>query len=539
MRLSRNPTSRFILWSITVLLLLSISISTTFASNLTSQSDDSDEIEELLALDEQEEQNQGQEHDGSGAAGRFSEAGVLAKAQRIFLELNGENAKRITDGNEYVLVLGYAPWCVRSAELMPQFAQAATSLKELGTSLMMAKLDGERYPKVASSLDIKGFPTMLLFVNGTPQPYTGGFSAEEIVIWARKKTGVPVVRISSVTEAEECLKKYHIFVIGLFEKFEGADYEEFIKAAASDNEIQFVEVNNIEVAKVLFPDSKAKNFLGIVKSEPEGYTEYEGNYELGKILQFLDYNKFPLVTKLTEMNSARVYSTPIKLQVVVFAKADDFKNLLEPLQNVARKFKTKIMFIYIDITDENQAKPFLTLFGLEDLESTLVTAFDTKGSSKFLLEADPTPSNLEEFCSGLFQGTLKPYYKSQSIPENKNESVLTVVGKTFNDLVLNSPNNVLLEVHTPWCINCETTSKQVEKLAKHFKVLDDLVFAKIDASVNEHPKLEVDDYPALLFYKAGDKNNPIKLSTKASSKDLAGTINKHLKGKDQVSKDEL
>lgn len=81
--------------------------------------------------------------------------------------------------------------------------------------------------------------------------------------------------------------------------------------------------------------------------------------------------------------------------------------------------------------------------------------------------------------------------------------------------------------------------------------------------------MQVDDYPSLLFYKAGDKTNPviaqlilifhvitwsqsmvnpfenlfwwlqIKLSTKSSLKDLAGSINKHLKARDKVTKDEL
>ena len=41
----------------------------------------------------------------------------------------------------------------------------------------------------------------------------------------------------------------------------------------------------------------------------------EGTFEMKSILQFLDYNKFPLVTKLTELNSVRAYSSPIKLQV--------------------------------------------------------------------------------------------------------------------------------------------------------------------------------------------------------------------------------
>ena len=35
-------------------------------------------------------------------------------------------------------------------------------------------------------------------------------------------------------------------------------------------------------------------------------------------------------------------------QVIVFAKDDEFKSLLEPLQNVARKFKGKVLTLYIE-----------------------------------------------------------------------------------------------------------------------------------------------------------------------------------------------
>lgn len=531
-------TSRFVYLTVTLLLLLSFFVSITAYETGDGNGDGEDEfegIEELIALDEEEESQQNQ-----GSHVKSTEAEVIVKAQRIVLELNSDNTKKIIDGNEYVLVLGYAPWCPRSAELMPQFAEAATSLKELGSPLLMSKLDAERHPKTASSLGISGFPTLLLFTNGTSQPYTGGFSSEEIVIWVKKKTGVPVIRINSVTEAEEFLKKHHMFAIGLFKKFVGHEYEEFVKAATSHNEIQFVEVNDIEVAKVLFPNIKPNSlFLGLVKSEMERYTTYEGTFEMDQILDFLDYNKFPLVTILTELNSIKVYSSPVKFQVFVFAKADAFKNLLKLLQDVARKFVSKIMIVYVDITEDNLAKPFLTLFGLEDSEDTIVTAFDNKISSKYLLESDPTPSKIEEFCSGLLQGTLSPHFRSQAIPDNKEESVQIVVGKTFDNLVLSGDKNVLLEVYSPWCIDCETTSKQMKKLAKHFKGLDNLIFARIDASANEHPKLKVDDYPTLLFYKADDKSNPIKLSTKSSSKDLAAFINQNIGVQDQVSKDEL
>ncbi|XP_031388137.1 protein disulfide isomerase-like 1-6 [Punica granatum] len=538
----RKPASRFILFALTAMLLLLLLLLTLSvparASEPTGEDnpdDDLEGIDELLAVDSELEQESPED-----ANAKLSEAEVLTRAQRIVLELSTDSYKKVIEKNEYVLLLGYAPWCHRSAELMPRFAEAANSLKELGSPVVMAKLDAERYPKAASSLEIKGFPTMLLFINGTPQIYTGGYSGEGIVIWTRKKTGVPVIRINSVLEAEGFLKKKHIFALGLFDKYEGPDYEEFIKAAQTDNELQFIEVSDVEVARVLFPDVESSNkFLGIVKSEPERYTRFDGAFKMEKILEFLDFNKFPLVTKLTEANSARVYSSPVKLQMFVFAEDDDLKKLLEPLQEVAKKFKSQIMFIFVDITDENLAKPFLTLYGFEETRDIVVAAFDNKISSKYLLEADPTPNNIKDFCSRLLSGALSPYFKSQPIPDNKEASIKVIVGKTFNELVLESPENIFLEVHTPWCINCEATSKQVEKLAKHFKDTDNLVMARIDASANEHPKLQVLDYPTLLFYPASDKTKPIKVSTKLSLKDMANFISKHLKAKGPNSKDEL
>ncbi|OIT05272.1 PREDICTED: protein disulfide isomerase-like 1-6 [Nicotiana attenuata] len=526
-----KPTSRFILFSLVLLLLLSF-LSPSISSELDLSDEDGDDVEaleELIALDEQEDSQQ-----------QNAESEFVSKAQRIVLELNNDNTKRAIDGNEYVLVLGYAPWCVRSAELMPKFAEAATALKELGSPLLMAKIDAERYPKIASTLDIKGFPTLLLFVNGTSQPYTGGFSAEELVIWARKKTGVPVIRISSDAEASQFLNKYSMFVVGLFDKSEGPDYNEFTKAAKMDNEIQFVETSNAEIAKHLFPNFKPTNlFLGLVKSEPEKYSEYEGTFSTEGILQFLDDNKFPLITVLTELNAARVYSSSNKLQVLIIAEPDDFKKNVEPLQDVARKFKSQIMFIFVDIREDNLAKPFLTMFGLEESKDSVVISFNYRSNLKYLLESDATPTSIEDFCSGLLSGSVSPYYKSQPIPDNKNMSILTVVGKTFDELIMNSPENILLEIYTPWCITCETTSKQMEKLAKHFKGLANLIFARIDASLNEHPNLQVDDYPTLLFYSADDKTKPIQFPTKSSAKDLAALINKNLKAHDPEIRDEL
>ena len=156
-----KPTLRFIVFLLTLLLVLRFNVATEVK----------DELEELLAVDEEVER------EAEKGGEKLSEAEVLSKAQRIVIELKNENTERVVNGNEFVLVLGYAPWCPRSAELMPHFAEAATSLKELGSPLIMAKLDADRYPKPASVLGVKGFPTLLLFVNGTSQPYSCGLAA--------------------------------------------------------------------------------------------------------------------------------------------------------------------------------------------------------------------------------------------------------------------------------------------------------------------------------------------------------------------------
>lgn len=156
------------------LLLSLLLLSQTFAKSIPSLADeeldwseeDDEEFESLIAIDESEE---------SGGVST-SEPQLLRKAQKIVTDLNNDNSKRVVEENELVVLLGFAPWDKKSATLMPRFAQAATELREMGSPVVMAKVDAERYPKVASLYGIKGFPTLLLFVNGTSQRYSGGIT---------------------------------------------------------------------------------------------------------------------------------------------------------------------------------------------------------------------------------------------------------------------------------------------------------------------------------------------------------------------------
>jgi protein disulfide-isomerase A1 len=48
-------------------------------------------------------------------------------------------------------------------------------------------------------------------------------------------------------------------------------------------------------------------------------------------------------------------------------------------------------------------------------------------------------------------GSLVPFYKSEEIPEPNDGPVRVIVGKNFEDVVLDQSKAVFLKVYAPWC----------------------------------------------------------------------------------------
>lgn len=72
--------------------------------------------------------------------------------------------------NENVLVEFYAPWCGHCKSLAPEYAAAATAVKDVA-GLKIAKVDATEAKDVAGKYEIKGFPTLKFFKNGKASDY--------------------------------------------------------------------------------------------------------------------------------------------------------------------------------------------------------------------------------------------------------------------------------------------------------------------------------------------------------------------------------
>jgi protein disulfide-isomerase A1 len=81
-------------------------------------------------------------------------------------------------------------------------------------------------------------------------------------------------------------------------------------------------------------------------------------------------------------------------------------------------------------------------FVIQDLEKQLKYPFDQSKE----VTADGAGDWVEQYLSG----KLQPQLKSEPIPETQDESVYTLVGKNFDDVVFDDAKDVFIEFYATW-----------------------------------------------------------------------------------------
>ncbi|CAF0764827.1 unnamed protein product, partial [Didymodactylos carnosus] len=386
------------------------------------------------------------------------------------------------------------------------YADAAKQLKASGSDTKLAKVDATAETELATKYGIKGYPTLKYFSDSTTIDYNGGRTADDILNWLKKKTGPAATELNTLEEFKTLKEANQVVVIGAFKETDGDSASALLQVAKTLDDIPFAFTSNNDILKHL--DIKTDTVV-LLKKFDEGRNDLTSDINENSIREFVQANYLPIVVEFNAESAQKIFGGDIKVHVLLFVgrKSDDFKSIHSEFKEAAKSFRGKTLFVLIDADDEENER-VLEFFGLKSTNVPAVRLITLKDEmAKFKPDSDEIKTTIiEEFVQNFLDGSLKPHLLTQDIPDDWDQlPVKVLVGKNFHKIAKDQTKTVLVEFYAPWCAHCKQLAPIYDQLGEKYKDQDDVVVAKIDATVNEVEDIKIQSFPTLkLFPKDSD-----------------------------------
>ncbi|XP_024986508.1 protein disulfide-isomerase-like [Cynara cardunculus var. scolymus] len=477
----------------------------------------------------------------------FSISSASEEEKEYVLTLDHSNFSEIVSKHKFIVVEFYAPWCGHCKNLAPEYEKAASVLSGNEPAIVLAKVDAnaEENKGLAEQFEIQGFPTIKILRNGgeNVQEYKGPREADGIVTYLKKQTGPASKEIKTAEDADRLIDGKKIFIVGIFPKFSGEEFENFLIVAEKlRSDYDFGHTTNAELIH-RGESSVSKATVRLLKPFDELFVDFK-NFEVDALEKFIEEGSIPLVTLFDQNPDNQPFlnkyfgSPDEKAMLFLHFSHDQIDNFKSKYNEIAGLYKGKgLKFLLGDVLASESAFQF---FGLTEDQAPVLVVQNNKGL-KFInpnVEIDQIAPWLKSYVDG----KLKPSIKSEAIPETNDEPVKVVVAKSLRDMVLDSKKNVLLEIYAPWCGHCKKLAPILDEVAVSFEKDADVVVAKLDGTKNDVPSdiIEVRGYPTL-YFKSASGSKYVAYEGDRSKEDIIEFIqnNRDAATSESILKDEL
>lgn len=319
-----------------------------------------------------------------------------------------------------------------------------------------------------------------------------------------KKTGPPAIEVNDVKTFNELKEINKVIIIGCFKDKESKLAKEFISAADQMEEHKILITSNEEVMKAA--DAKDAT-IALLKSFDDPKSFYLGEEKAKDIVDWMKATAAPLVWEFTPQSAQKIFQQSAKVHFLYFINGDNVEEQIQPLKMAAKKFKGKVVMVYLraDVDADKKAQ-VMQFFGITDDQLPMYALFEVEDQGKYLSKAKTKADEIEvvNFLKKYFNKELEKTLKSEDVPEDwDKEPVKVLVGKNFEQVALDKSKDVFVEFYAPWCGHCKALAPVWEKLGEEFAKDDSVVIAKMDATANEVGGVQIKGFPTLKLWKKG------------------------------------
>lgn len=155
------------------------------------------------------------------------------------------------------------------------------------------------------------------------------------------------------------------------------------------------------------------------------------------------------------------------------------------------------------IADEEDYANDLKALGLADWGEDVAVGLFAPGPLKYKMKEELTPDSLREFVREFLKGKLVPHRSSEPPPrQSKGTLIKTIVGSTFEKIVLDPKKNVMVKLCVPDLPDCVQANEYYPKVAERYIGDKEIIFGEMNVAVNDPPTgTKFDTLPAFFFSK--------------------------------------
>jgi len=446
-------------------------------------------------------------------------------AQANIIDLTDATYDSTINDNSFVIVNFVKPNCEQCDAFAQEYERIASSMVKAGKHFVVARIDCGKNFKTARKEKIGSMPTVKLFINGNPFEYEGDMKARSILEFIDKKTRPPSLQLLS-EEAIEAVKELEglrcIYAIS-----DTKDLGAYMKSALRISEYTFYHAS-LELVKKVFPEVKGNNVM-VLKNFDERVLIYSG--EMGdKFEDFLSTHRTPIIEDSTAVFMQLISGEARSKGALLFVNPDDetTASIEEAYTKVATHFRGRTLIFSVFKTNDTTAWKVADFIGTKKESVPLFAIVEMVGKFYQYRHTGPiTEKSMKAFIEDWQSGKVERYRASQPVPEDNTGPLYKAVGKTFNSLVHNNDDDVLLLAYSTSAKELKKAKRVFYYLAKELIENKKLKFVEVDTSLNDIDEYMLSPSAIAMLYPGKNKEKSVRYEGEMIVKDLAKFIQEY------------